>query len=248
MSKKNRAETRAERAAAAIIEQQRAERRRRMMIIGGVLVALVAIVVAGFLIQSGRDPVGEKLTAKSVPSGVTNTYAVVIGDKDAPKTVRVYEDFQCPICAEFEKATSEQLKAAVEAGRIKIDYRMVSFLDRASTNNYSSRALNAAAVVLDTSGPDVFWKFHGLLFENQTPEGGAGLTDDQLVEYAVQAGASESDVRPGIESNEFAKWVTNTQGEMSRDGVTGTPTVFVDGKKAGATLGDSINAALEAAG
>jgi protein-disulfide isomerase len=35
---------------------------------------------------------------------------------------------------------------------------------------------------------------------------------------------------------------------MSRDGVTGTPTVFVDDKKAGATLGDSINAALEAAG
>jgi protein-disulfide isomerase len=248
VSKRNRAETRAERAAAAILEQQRQERRRRTWTITGVVAGLVAIVVVLFVVQSTRDTAGEKLTSTSVPDGVTNTYGVVVGDANAPKTVQIYEDFQCPVCAEFEKATSEKLLAAVDAGTIKIDYRMVSFLDRASTNKYSSRALNAAAVVLDTSGVEVFQKFHALLFENQPAEGSAGLSDDQLIEYAVEAGASESDVRPGIESDTFDSWVNNTQDQMSKNGVRGTPSVFVDGEFAGSDLQSSIDAALGAAG
>jgi protein-disulfide isomerase len=248
VSKKNREETRAERAAAAIIEQQRRERRRQLWIVFSIVAIVIAVVVAGVLIQSNRDTVGQTLTSSSVPPGVTDTYGVVIGDASAPKTVQVYEDFQCPICKEFEASTRDKLRAAVDAGRIKIDYRMVSFLNDASTTNYSSRALNAAAVVLDTSGQDVFLKFHDLLFDNQPAEGSAGLSDDQLVQYAVQAGATAADVRPGIQDDEFGTWVTNTQDQMSKNHVTGTPTVFVVGKQAGATLGDSINAALAAAG
>jgi protein-disulfide isomerase len=166
----------------------------------------------------------------------------------APTTVTVYEDFQCPICKEFEKETRDQLRAAVDAGKIRIEYRMVSFLDKASTNEYSSRALNAAAVVLDTSGTDVFLKFHDLLFDDQPEEGGPGPENDELVKMAVQAGADESAVKDGIENGEFDQWVTNTRDEMSKNGVTGTPTVFVDGKKAGDTLGDAVDAALAAAG
>ncbi|MCW2765353.1 MAG: disulfide bond formation protein DsbA [Nocardioides sp.] len=248
MAKKNREVTRAERAAAAILEQRRRERLRQVWIIGGVVVAVLAIVVIGVLIQSNRDTTGTPLAATAVPAGVTDTYGVVIGDANAPTTVEVYEDFQCPICREFEQATRDKLRAAVAAGRIKIDYRMVSFLDSSSTTNYSSRALNAAAVVLDTSGKDVFLKFHDLLYENQPAEGSAGLSNDQLIQYAVQAGAKESAVRPGIEGDEFAQWVTNTQDEMSKNGVTGTPSVFVDGKYAGNDLQSGIDAALKAAG
>ena len=246
MSKKNAAQSRAERASAALAEQRRRERSRRLLLIGGVVVGLLIVVVGAFVVQSQRTTVGKK--ADSVPSGLTGGYGVVVGQASAPTTLRIYEDFQCPICAEFEKATGDRLRAAVEAGKVKIDYRMVSFLDRASTNEFSSRALNAAAVVLDTSGKDTFAKFHQLLFDAQPQEGTAGPTNSELVDLAVQAGASRSAVQPGIENGEFAQWVTNTQAAMSKAGVNGTPTVFVDGKKAGASLQESIDAALRAAG
>lgn len=246
MSKSNRETSRAERAAASVIAQKRQEQRRRAMILGGVLGVLLLIVVAIIYgISSSNDTSGAPATP---PRGVTDTYSVVVGKSSAPKTMTVYEDFQCPICRDFEAATRDRVAAAVDAGKIKVDYRMVAFLDRSSTTNYSSRALNAAAVVLDTSGVDVFKKFHDLLYENQPREGSAGLTDDQLVQYAVQAGAKESAVRPGIVGNDFHQWTINATDQMSKNGVNGTPTVFIDGKPAGTTLADSITAATDAAG
>ena len=245
---KTKQQARAERAAEALRERQRKERQRQLLTVLGVLGAIALIVAAGFVIQSLRDDTGKALSSNGVPGGTDGTYSVVIGDASAPSTVVVYEDFQCPVCAEFEKATKDQLHAAVDAGKIKLEYRMVSFLDRASTNDYSSRALNAAAVVLDTSGTDVFLAFHDLLYADQPAEGGPGPTNDDLVDLAVQAGADESAVRDGIENGQFDQWVTNTRDEMSKNGVNGTPTVIVDGKQAGATLGESVDAALQAAG
>jgi protein-disulfide isomerase len=246
MSRKNAAQSRAERASAALAEQQRRERTRRLVLIGSVLAGLLVVVVGAFVVQGQRTTVGRKPDA--VPSGLTGGYGVVVGRASAPTTLRIYEDFQCPICDQFEKTTGDRLRAAVDAGKIRIDYRMVSFLDRASTNHYSSRALNAAAVVLDTSGTDTFVKFHQLLFDSQPAEGTAGPTNGRLVDLAVQAGAERSAVRSGIENGEFAQWAANTQAGMSEAGVNSTPTVFVNGKKAGASLQDGIDAALEAAG
>jgi protein-disulfide isomerase len=219
------------------------ERVRRAWTIG-VVAALLAIVVGGYLVQSTRDASGR---AATVPAGVTDTYGVVVGDASAPHTVTVYEDFQCPICHDFEGTAGDRLRKAVDAGRIRLDYRMVAFLDDASTTDYSTRALNAAAVVLDTSGQDVFLEFHDLLFDHQPPEGSAGLSDAQLVRYAVRAGADESAVRPGIEDPTFRQWAVNAASQMSRDGVNGTPTVLVDGEmQAEPTLQSSIDAALRA--
>ena len=72
---------------------------------------------------------------------------------------------------------------AIADGKIKVDYHMVAFLDRASTTNYSSRALNAAMAVLSTAGPDAFLKFHSLAYANQPEEGVGGrprLDPDRL--------------------------------------------------------------------
>jgi protein-disulfide isomerase len=244
MSKRHREDSRAERAAAALIAQERRERARRAWIVGGVVAAVLAIVAAGYLVQSTRDTSGRAATA---PAGVTDTYGVVIGDASAAHTVTVYEDFQCPICHEFEQKTRDRLRRAVDAGKIRLDYRMVAFLDEASTTDYSTRALNAAAVVLDTAGPDVFLEFHDLLFDHQPPEGSAGLSDSQLVTYAVRAGADAAVVRPGIEGLTFRQWAVNATSQMSKDGVNGTPTVLVDGERQPeATLQSSIDTALAA--
>ena len=89
--------------------------------------------------------------------------------------VAVYEDFMCPFCGQFEAASRDALEKQVEAGKVQIQYHVLNFLDDSSTTKYSTRAANALAVVLDTSGPEVAKKFHDLLFENQPAEGSAGL-------------------------------------------------------------------------
>ena len=65
--------------------------------------------------------------------------------------------------------------------------------------------------------------------------------------YAVEAGADESAVRPGVEELEFRQWTENATDQMSRDGVTGTPTVVVDGERQPEpSLQSSIETALGA--
>ena len=82
-----------------------------------------------------------------------------------------------------------QIQDAIADGKVKVDYHMVAFLDRSSTTNYSSRALNAAMAVLSTAGPDAFLKFHTIAYENQPAEGSAGVPDSTLIDWAVQSGA-----------------------------------------------------------
>ena len=146
--------------------------------------------LTAFAIGRG-DSTGEAVDASGTPAN-TDGYAVVVGDADAPLTMKFYEDPQCPICQQFEAAVGEQVQTAIADGKVQVAYHVVSFLDDASENEYSSRAANALYVVADAAGPDVFAKYHSLLFENQPAEGTAGPDDDQLIAWAVEAGADEA--------------------------------------------------------
>lgn len=217
--------------------------RRNVYVVGAIVAVILVLVGVGLFVQSRRDTTGESDTD---PRGASADYGVVIGDADAPTTITLYEDFQCPVCRAFELASAEQVRAAVEEGKVKVEYRMVSFLDGASRNDYSSRAANAAMVVLDTAGKDAFWKFHDLLFTNQPEEGTAGPDDDALIALALEAGADENEAAESIKNGEFDQWVVNATDEMSKNGVTGTPTVLINGQPAGGTPADALAAVLDA--
>ena len=192
-----------------------------------VAAVLVALMVAGYLALSSRDTTG---AAGASPAGMSDRYAVTVGDDTAPTTLTFYEDPQCPVCAAFEDEIGAEVAAAVEAGDVRVKYRVVSFLDDASENDYSSRAANALMVVQDAAGPEAFAELHRILYANQPAEGTAGPEDEQLVAWAVEAGADETDVRDGIESGAFEQFVANATDQMSQDGVNSTPTVLIDGE------------------
>ena len=229
-TRRQESEAASARAAKIRAEQQKQEQRRRTLVVGGVVAALLVLILGiGYAVQSSRDNSG---VAGAAPAGVVGGgYAVPAGSNSAPVKVSVYEDFICPYCGQFEAAGRAQLEDDVKAGKLQIQYHVLNFLDRSSTTQYSTRAANALAVVLDKSGPTVAKKFHDLLFENQPAEGSAGLSNGQLADYAVQAGASRSQVTPGINDLSFRQWVGNVTNQASKAGVTGTPTVVIDGKK-----------------
>lgn len=244
MSKKSTRTKAAERAARtqALLEQKRKEERRRQLVVGGAVVAVLAVVlVVGVLVFRSVDTTGDR--PEAVPSGVDG-FGIMVGESGAPTTVKIYEDFQCPACAQFEASTTEQLDAAIEEGRVQVDYRLVSFLDNASSNEYSSRAMNAALAVLDTAGVEAFKEFHDILFANQPAEGGEGWSDAQLIQYAVQSGAEEDAIRADVEDKAYEQWIENATDRMSRDGVTGTPTVFVDGERVDGDPAQALQDAL----
>jgi protein-disulfide isomerase len=239
----------AARRAAEAAARAAAERRRRT-VVGGVAAAvvLVVVLVVVVVVQTRRTDTPADAAA---PAGtVADGTAFPVGEQDAPVTVTVYADYQCPVCQRFEEANAGTLAQLAADGRILLEQRPIAILDRFSTTDYSTRALNAAAVVADEAGIDAFSQFSQLLFADQPAEGGAGLPDDQLVELAAQAGAGGAAVEQGIRDLRFEDWTAQVTEAASRAGVTGTPTVLVDGEPLddGSQLTpEGITAAVEAA-
>jgi protein-disulfide isomerase len=243
MGKQAAERSRTARAAAMIEQQRRQEQRRRRTVVGAVVAVLVVLLGAGYLAMSSRDTSG---AAAATPPGLTDGYAVTVGRASAPTTLTFYEDPQCPVCRDFEAQVRDDVARAVDDGRVQVEYRVVSFLDDASANEWSSRAANALMVVQAEAGPEAFAALHAILFDNQPEEGTAGPSDAQLVDWAVEAGAEESDVRAGIEGGRYDQFIVNATDQMSRDGVNGTPTVLVDGELVEGTPADAV-AAVRAA-
>ena len=54
--------------------------------------------------------------------------------------------------------------------------------------------------------------------------------DEWLIDQAVEAGADEAAIRPGIENLSFEQWMVNGNEDASKRGVNSTPTVFVNGE------------------
>ena len=245
-TKQAHAQRAAERAAAIRAENERKERRRRTIVVTAVVIGVLTLVVAiATIVQSGRDTTGESATP---PAGVVDTYGLPRGSDGAPVTVEIYEDFMCPFCGDLEAAATDMLVGYVDAGDVQVQYKMLSFLDRASDGSeYSTRAMNAVGVVLDTAGPEAAVRLHDLLYENQPAEGTPGLDDDQLVALAVEAGADEEQVRGPIEDRAFEGWVKNATDQANKDGATSTSYVEVNDEPLEQVPTEELVADLEAA-
>ena len=122
------------------------------LLIGGVVVGLLIVVVGAFVVQSQRTTVrGEgALRAERAHRRVRRRGGQGVGADDAAWSTRTS-------CAR-SAASSRRPPATGCAPRSppgKVQDRLPDGLvpRPASTTDYSSRALNAAAVVLDTSGP-----------------------------------------------------------------------------------------------
>jgi len=161
----------------------------------------------------------------------------------APEII-VYVDYQCPICQAFDLPNSAQIRSWVDTGAATLEIRPISFLDRASLNEYSSRAANAAFCVANFE-PDSYFDMHSNLMINQPAEGQEGLDDNELFKVAEQSGAGTNEVKGCIQNKSFADYIEqHTQNVLNtpQQGVTvtGTPTVLVNGNKFSWATGDEL--------
>lgn len=228
---------REQKAAELRAQAARTEARRRTLLVSGV-VAVVVLLVVGITVIVRQAQHDKAVATASAPGGVPANLQAgagivsVAGTPPAgktPVTVELWEDFQCPACRAFESGNRAQLEALAKQGVVKLVYKPVAFLDRASTTDYSTRALIAAAAVVDKD-PAAFTAFHDLLYANQPAEGSAGLTDTQLADLAAQAGAPRDAVASALSSQQFKGWTVQRTDEFTQK-FTGTPTVLVDGKE-----------------
>jgi protein-disulfide isomerase len=230
-------------------EQQR-KKRQRLLTWAGVVVILGLLAAIAFVVvraASGDDspaPAGEVVT----PSGADADGGVLVGSADAPVTVTVYYDYMCPACGAFEQVNGTELDRLLEEGTAQVELHPISFLDRTSQGTrYSTRAANAFATVAD-GAPDQVWAFHEALYADQPEEGTEGLSDEEIATIARDAGVPDAVVEEFAELR-YEGWVAEVTEKAFDSGISGTPTVLIDGEPFDGDLYQSgpLTSAVEAA-
>lgn len=197
-------------------------------LIAAVVVAVVAL-VSVFVFLAVRDDGGNAVgSSSSLPEGG----GVVVNEQapDDAVAVHIYEDFQCPFCGDLANAIDEQVHQAAEAGEIKMTYTFMSFLDGTSGDESSSRAANAAVC---SSEAGILPQWHSSVFAEQPTEG-AGYADEVFLRAAEDAGLSGSELdafEQCVVDETYADYVDDMATAANEMGVTGTPTMLIDGEK-----------------
>ncbi|MEQ3551094.1 thioredoxin domain-containing protein [Pseudonocardia nematodicida] len=184
-----------------------------------------AVVVLVFAVLVGAAVYAKTRPAEVVTPPNASGYSVPVGDAGAPATIDVYLDFQCPVCKQFEATSGPTVDKLVAGGQARVAYHPIAILDRTSPDRYSTRA-GAASGCAAADG--VFPQYAKALYANQPAEGSAGLTDQKLAELGTQAGGS-----PGfaqcVDDQTYAGWIGAATAQAAKDGISGTPTVLVNG-------------------
>ena len=198
-------------------------------------ILVAAVVLAMFLSHKGsEEPVkSEQLT----PATVTAEGSFIVKSdsiQDDAQRVDMFFDPICPGCGVVDRALTPRITELVNNGEIILHLTPVAFLDEASTDNYSTRAVNAIVTVAEHDNASVLKFVNALFTKSNQPSPGAGylpVTDAQLAEIAKSVGVPEK-VANTFEQGRYIDWVvagSEKQKERTDLFPTGfsTPSVFI---------------------
>ncbi|MGW2075652.1 thioredoxin domain-containing protein [Streptomyces sp. NPDC001939] len=220
--------------------QAKKEKTKRQVTVAGAIVAVLAIAGGiGFAVMQANKPSyweaakDDKLVAPANTSGKDGT-TVVIGKDSAKKTLEMYEDPRCPICATFEQTVGSNVDKDVEAGKYKIQYIGATFIDNSDNGEGSKNALSALGAALNVS-PEAFLEYKTALYSKANhPE----ETDDKFkkdaylikVANTVDALKNNKAFQKNVEDGTYDKWALTMSNKFDDSDVKGTPTLKMDGK------------------
>ncbi|WP_442727421.1 DsbA family protein [Streptomyces pseudogriseolus] len=235
MSEKNREgkRTARERLAAEREKQKTAEKRRRTLVVGASVVCVLglAAVIGVVAANSGGDDESKASGPVVAPSGAQGQdgLAIPVGKEGAKATLTVWEDFRCPACKSFEQTYRPTLNELTEAGKLKVEYHLVTLIDGGLGGSGSLSAANAAACAQDAGK---FTPYHDVLFENQPVESDDAFSDDaKLIDLAGKVdGLGTPEFRTCVEDGTHDSWVVKSNEAFQKGGFSGTPTVLFEGQ------------------
>jgi len=180
-----------------------------------VLIITVAIIAVGLILMAreGKAPTdngGQILR----PIDQTDH---IWGDLKAPVQIIVYSDFECPFCLRFTetmKLTEENFK----------DNVVITFRHYPLFGHFNAISAAEAAECAGQQGK--FWEMHDKLFADNA-DGRMGV--EQFKQDAVDLGLDQNKFNQCLDSGRYAGKVAEQKAEGDKAGVTGSPTIFVNG-------------------
>ena len=203
------------------------------MTIVGVLVGVLIVAVVAFNQLGGRatgtltDP--EVEFAAAIQDGST------LGSADAPVTLEVWEDFQCPVCArhslDVEPAIVDRY---VMTNQVRIVHHDMSFIGgfppgSKAVDDPSNESTIAAMGAYCASRQDLYWSFAHWTYANQQGENQGAFDREGITRIAVAAGVDEAAFDACMDTPEPMAAVVESTQQAADLTVDSTPTFRING-------------------
>jgi protein-disulfide isomerase len=153
------------------------------------------------------------------------------GAADAPVTIVLFTDFQCPYCARVLPTLDQVLEK--NKGKVKLVFKNYPL-----TSHQFARKAAAAALAAGKQGK--FWELHDLLFKNYSR-----LNDQVIQEQAQQLGLDMQKFNKDMNDPQVAQAINQDTQEGNKAGVRGTPTLYVNGILLRNTNPEGFQAAID---
>ncbi|MGC4376706.1 thioredoxin domain-containing protein [Fictibacillus sp. Mic-4] len=190
------------------------------------IVIVIVLCFVGFFVYSkmsqNNEAAADQIDYKNQPFE---------GDKSAPVKIVEFGDYKCPICKNFNESFVPQIKKDfVDTGKAKFYFMNYAFI-----NVDSTRAALFAETVYNELGDDTFWKFHEALYSKTREEDEKkDVFTEKTLANLLKPFASEKEVQKVVktyQSNKAKAALDKDESYVTKLGITGTPTVFINGKK-----------------
>ncbi|MEU7583446.1 thioredoxin domain-containing protein [Streptomyces sp. NPDC041068] len=223
--------------------ERKREKRKRAAIVGVSIVGVLAIAGGvGYAVMQSNKPgywdaaKDDKLVKPANTTGKNGT-TVVIGKDSAKKTLKVYEDPRCPICASFEQTVGPTVEKDLKDGKYKVQFIGATFLDRNIPGEGSRNALSAMGAALNVSD-DAFLEYKKVLFSakfHPSEQEDKFKDDSYLLKAAneVPELKKSASFKKDVKGGTYDRWALEMSKtfDENKDGVEGTPSFVMDGKQ-----------------
>ncbi len=171
------------------------------------------------------DPIVETVSVGASPAK---------GPANAPVTIVMFSDFQCPACS----ATDPILKKVMDQYPGKIRFVVRDYPLQELHENAYRAALAAAAA----NKQGKFFEYIDILYHNQS-----ALDDASLAKYAAQLGLNAQQFEIDFKSDATAAEVKKDIADGESYRITGTPTIFINGVRMRTLSADEFKTAIDRA-
>ncbi|MFT7580954.1 MAG: protein-disulfide isomerase [Myxococcota bacterium] len=169
------------------------------------------------LAELERMEAANKPLSAELQTAIAGGTVADFGPKDAKVTLVEFSDFECPYCAGAADALSQVKKA--HGDKVRIVFRQFPL-------SFHSKAHLAAQASLEARAQGKFWPFHDLLFANQDK-----LDRASLEGFAETAGLDLGKFKAALDAGTHAAAVDADLKLGEKVGVSGTPSMFVNGQR-----------------
>jgi len=195
-------------------------------------VSIVVLIVLGAIGRGGADSIAPRT---SLSDGRT------LGSPDAPVTLQVWEDFQCPFCKDANGAALAQVEQTyVASGQVRIEYHNFAFL--------GDESLLAAEAAEAANDQGMFWPYHDELFAAQAGENRGAFSTAKLKQIAADLGLDTAAFNAALDGHVHRAAILQERADGQALGVASTPSFFVNGQLIkGAQPFSAFQSAIDAA-